>query len=144
MDIQSLIEPISDSKDILVANSNTGWFPMDEQGKAFVKPLWSSSESGGWAVLFKWKAGFIAPAHKHLGSIHVFIASGKLKVRDQELNVGDYIYEPNGIIHDETAAIEDTVHINIGDGPILFFSEEGIESYFGWEQVAALRQAPAP
>lgn len=141
MDVQSLIQPVIDIEDVFVPNSESGWVPIDPDGRAFAKPLWASQESGGWAVLFHWKAGHIAPAHKHLGAIHAYIISGKLQVRGRELTTGDYIYEANGIIHDETTAVEDTIHLNIADGPVLFYDDDGFTSYFGWEQVETLRQA---
>lgn len=143
MDIQSVIKPILDVEDTVVPNSEEGWLPMDPDGLAFVKPLWTSPESGGWAVLFKWKKGFQAPAHKHLGAIHAYIVSGKLQVRDTELGQGDYIYEANSVIHDVTTAVEDTVHLNIGDGPIVFYDDEHLNGFFGWEQVEGMKQALA-
>ena len=36
---------------------------------------------------------------------HAYILSGKLQVRDGVLNAGDYVYEPNGVLHDEVVAI---------------------------------------
>ncbi len=128
-------------QDILVKASDDDWLPIDPDGKAFARPLWASSASGGWAVLYKWHKGFVAPAHKHLGAVHAFVVSGRLQLRDHELCTGDYVYEPNGIIHEETTALEDTVHLNIADGPVLFFDDERIIQYFGWEQIEAMRQA---
>ena len=32
------------------------------------------------------------------------------------------------------------MHLNIADGPVLFFDDNGFNAYFGWEQVEALRQ----
>ena len=143
MDINKLVQPILDVQDLHVPGGDAGWLPTDPDGKAFVKPLWTSPESGGWAVLFRWKAGYQAARHKHLGSIHVYVVSGRLQLRDRELAAGDYNYEPNGIIHDETMALEDTVHLNIADGPVVFYDDDGLTSYFGWEQVEALRRAAA-
>ena len=110
MDVQSIIKPVMDVQDIVIPSSEDGWIPMDEEGLAFIKPLWTSPESGGWAVLWHWKKGYKAAAHKHLGSIHAYIIKGKLQVRDHVMNAGDYIYEANGVIHDETTAVEDTIH----------------------------------
>ena len=89
MDIQSMIQPIINVEDALVPSSEDGWLPMDPDGLAFVNPLWTSPEWGGWVVLFHWEKGFVAPAHKHLGAIHAYIVKGKLQVRDTELNKGD-------------------------------------------------------
>lgn len=143
MDIHSMIKPVIDIKDTVVPNSEDGWVPMDEEGLALVKPLWTSPESGGWAVMFHWKKGFKAPAHKHLGSIHAYIIKGKLQARHHVMSEGDYIYEANGVIHDETTALEDTIHLNIADGPIVFYNDDGLQAYFGWEQVEGIKKAAA-
>lgn len=50
--------------------------------------------------------------------------SGKLQVRDGVLNAGDYVYEPNGMLHGETTALEDTEYLFICNGPVLFFASK--------------------
>lgn len=141
MDVQRLIAPRSaEVADYLVRAGDLGWIQTDKVGSAFMKVLWTSAQSGGWAVLYRWKKGFTAPPHKHLGAIHCMIISGRLKVGGNVLESGDYIYEANGMVHGTTEALEDTVHLNIADGPILFFSETGITGYAGWEQ---MREAAA-
>ncbi|BFM15704.1 hypothetical protein R50073_18870 [Maricurvus nonylphenolicus] len=127
-------------KDILVKASESNWVPTDPNGKAFIKVLWTCAESGGWAVMHKWKKGYVAPPHKHLGAIHAFIVSGKLQLREHTIETGDYMYEPNGIIHESTEALEDTIHLNIADGPILFFDDEKITGYGSWEQMYRVQQ----
>ena len=66
--------------------------------------------------------------------------SGKLQVRDGVLNAGDYVYEPNGMVHDETTALEDTEYLFICDGPVLFFRDDDFSGYLGWEQLRRLRE----
>jgi hypothetical protein len=55
-----------------------------------------------------------------LGGAHVYVISGKLRVRDGMLSAGDYVYEPSGVLHDATAALEDTVDLFICDGMVLY------------------------
>lgn len=142
MDVMKFIAPASpDVADTHVPAGDEGLMQTDADGLAFMKVLWTSP-AGGWAVLYKWKKGYVAPAHKHLGAIHAYIVSGRLKLRDMVLEAGDYVHEANGMVHGVTEALEDTVHINIADGPILFFNEEGFTSYVGWEQITrAARKA---
>lgn len=141
MDIQKYMQPpAAGPGDVLVRSADTEWIQTDREGKAFIKVLWTSPESGGWAVLYKWLKGYEAPAHKHLGAIHDMVISGKLQIRDQIVEAGDYLYEANGMLHEETIALEDTVHINIADGPILFFRDGGFTHYVGWEQMYKLQQ----
>ena len=96
-------------------------------------------ENGQWAVLFRWKKGYVAAPHKHLSSAHTYIISGKLEIRDAVLEAGDYIYERNGMIHDKTEALEDTEYFFLCEGPLVFFDDNGITGYFGWEEVSRMK-----
>lgn len=140
------IKPInSELMDTLVEASKIDWIPQAfDPERAFIKVLWTGSESGSWAVLFRWLKGFTAPPHKHLSASHTFILSGKLQVRDGVLNAGDYVYEPNGMLHGATTALEDTEYLFICNGAVLFFDdEEGFTGYLGWEELERLKQQHA-
>ena len=130
--------------DTLIKASDGDWIPqpLDPQ-KAFMRILYTGAESGRWAVLFRWLKGFVAPPHKHLSASHTFILSGKLQVRDGTLDAGDYVYEPNGMIHGATTALEDTDYLFICDGPVLFFDEKGFTAYLGWEELRRLQASHA-
>jgi anti-sigma factor ChrR (cupin superfamily) len=107
-------------------------------GQAWMKVLWTGAETGTWAVLFKWRQGFVVPPHRHIGAAHIFVISGKLQVRDGILAAGDYCYEPNGAIHDATTALEDTEYLFICHGVTLSTESVGsdkITGYFGWQQI---------
>lgn len=144
MALPQQITPLnSQLMDTLVQASKTEWMPQPfDPERSFVKILWTGAETGGWAVLLKWKKGFVAPQHKHLSASHTFILSGKLKVRDGVLNAGDYIYEPNGMLHGATTALEDTEYLFISNGAVLFFDEEqGFTSYLSWEELRRMEEA---
>ena len=81
-----------------------------------MKVLWTGPETGAWAALFRWYKGYVAPPHKHLSPAHVYVLSGKLQVRDGILEAGDYVYEPNGMVHGATTALEDTDYLFICNG----------------------------
>ena len=55
------------------------------------------------------------------------------------LNAGDYVYEPSGILHDATTALEDTTYLFICNGAVLFFDENGFTRYTNWEVMEKLR-----
>ena len=132
----------SEVMDTLMKSSEIDWIPMDPDPKrAFMKILWTGSESGTWAVLFRWLKGYVAPPHKHLSASHTFIISGKLQVRDGVLQTGDYVYEANGMVHGATTALEDTDYIFICNGPVLFFDENSFTSYLGWEELRRMKAA---
>ena len=139
------IKPInSELMDTLVEASKIDWIPQPfDPERAFVKVLWTGSESGSWAVLFRWLKGFTAPQHKHLSASHTFILSGKLQVRDGTLNAGDYVYEPNGMLHGATTALEDTEYLFICNGPVLFYNDDGFTPYLGWEELERIKQQHA-
>ena len=136
-DISPLNSELMDS----IASSTTLPWLVFEPEKAFLKLLWVGPETGRWAVLFRWKQGFVAPPHKHLSASHTFILSGALEVRDAILRTGDYVYEPNGMLHGATTALEDTDYLFICDGPILFVGDDGFSSYLGWEELVRMRDA---
>ena len=136
------ITPVnSELMDTLVEASKMDWIQTDE--KAFMKILYTGAESGSWAVLLKWLKGYVAGPHKHLSGSHTFILSGKLQVRDGVLNAGDYVYEPNGMLHGATTALEDTEYLFICNGPVLFFDDDKFTSYLGWEELERLKAMQA-
>ena len=139
MPLPQNVSPVnSELMDTLVEASKIDWMQTEE--KAFMKILYTGSESGSWAVLFKWLKGYVAPPHKHLSGSHTFILSGKLQVRDGLLNAGDYVYEPNGMLHGETTALEDTEYLFICNGPVLFFDDDKFTRYLGWEELQRMRE----
>lgn len=132
----------SEVMDTLMKSSQMDWIPMaNDPQRGFIKILWTGSESGTWAVLFRWLKGYVAPPHKHLSASHTFILSGKLQVRDGVLNTGDYVYEANGMVHGATTALEDTDYIFICNGTVLFFDENNFTSYLGWEELRRIKDA---
>lgn len=139
------ISPVnSELMDSLARTKEMAWIPMEaDPEKGFMKVLWTGSESGGWACLFRWLKGYVAPPHKHLSAAHVYVLSGKLQVRDGILEAGDYVYEPNGMVHGATTALEDTDYIFICEGPVLFYDDDGFVGYLGWEEIQRIRQAEA-
>jgi len=110
-------------------------------GGSSMRVCWTGAETGRWAVMFRWPKGYVAGRHKHLSAAHTFVLKGRLQVRDGELQAGDYVYERNGMVHDETKALEDTEYLFLCDGPVLFFDESGFTSYLGWEQLQRMQEA---
>ena len=59
-------------------------------------------------------------------------------------NAGDYIYEPSGILHDATTALEDTTYLFICNGAVLYFDENNFTRYLNWEVVERMRTQADP
>jgi anti-sigma factor ChrR (cupin superfamily) len=134
------ITPINDQLADIIVRASDPWIEM-EKGMAWIKVLWTGEESGRWAALFRWNEGYVAPPHKHLSAAHTFILKGKLQLRDGLLGAGDYDYEPNGVLHGTTEALEDTVYLFVCEGPVLFFDDDGLTNCLGWEELTRLRDA---
>ena len=117
---------------------DTPW--IEQSPMTFVKVLWVGRETNSWALLGLWKAGFVSGRHKHLAAAHVFVVSGKMATGDVIMTAGDYIYEPAGVMHEATTAIEDTVQLFISEGPIARLDAEGgITSITNWEDIERMR-----
>lgn len=139
MPLPQEIRPLNDQlADTLVSADSIEWLESSP-GQAWIKVLWTGPESGSWAVLFRWRKGYVAGPHKHLSSAHTFVLKGKMQVRDAILKAGDYIYEPNGMLHGSTTALEDTEYLFICNGPVLFHDGDNFTSYVGWEEFERMR-----
>ena len=142
MALQDIFPINGNLQDTLVEASKTPW--IEQTPLSATKVLYTGAETGTWAVLFNWKKGYVAPPHKHLAGAHAFIISGKLQVRDGVLNAGDYVYEPSGVLHDATTALEDTTYLFLCQGAVLFFDADRFTRYTNWEVIEKLRQGAAP
>jgi anti-sigma factor ChrR (cupin superfamily) len=139
MALQNL-NPVNDQLADIIVRANEPWIET-EPGMAWIKVLWTGPETGRWVALFRWKKGYTAAPHKHLSDAHTYILKGKLKVRDGILEAGDYDYEPNGVLHGATMALEDTEYLFVCEGPVLFYDADGLTSYLSWEELHRLRDA---
>ena len=139
MPLQNL-EPINDQLADIIVRADEPWIET-EPGKAWMKVLWAGPETGRWVALIRWAKGYVAAPHKHLSDAHTYVLKGALKVRDGVLNAGDYDYEPNGVLHGATEALEDSEYLFVCEGPVLFYNEDGITNYLGWEELVRMRDA---
>ena len=128
--------------DTVVAASDDDWLETDP-GKAWMRLLWTQGETGRHAGIYRWKKGYAAPSHKHIGAVYVYVISGSLQVRDNVLEAGDFLFEPNGMIHHKTEALEDVDYLMLADGPVIGFDENGLTGYFGWEELRRLQAGAA-
>lgn len=136
----SIISQLSETQDIAVLDDDD-WIPGVDPEKSWFRLLYFSAETGAWAVVFRWHKGFIAPAHKHLGSSHTYILKGELAVRGERYPAGAYLFEANGQHHGATEAMEDTEYLFIGNGPLAFHDEDGnVNGLFGWEEALAFKR----
>ena len=134
------IRPVNNElADSITRSSEIPWIET-KPGQAWTKVLWVGEESGRWAVLLKWKKGYVAPPHKHLSAAFAFILSGRLQVRNNVYGPGDFLHETNGMVHGATTALEDTEYLFFCDGPVLYFDKDNFTGYRGWEQVLQMQR----
>ncbi|MFT4581519.1 MAG: anti-sigma factor ChrR (cupin superfamily) [Gammaproteobacteria bacterium] len=112
-------------------NLNTSNMPWREFGGGIdFKTLRTSPETGTWSVLFRCRAGSSFRPHRHLGGGEYLVIKGCMHIRGgaQEGGVtardGDYGYEPNGVLHDQTDFVEETVLFFTNDGPLQFLTDD--------------------
>jgi anti-sigma factor ChrR (cupin superfamily) len=94
-----------------------------------MRVLRTCQATGTWVVLYKVKAGTTASPHKHFGSADSFVIEGKMIAGGKggrTLHAGDYAYEPNNQrVHEATYFEEDTLHLYIHTGPMMYLDEAG-------------------
>ncbi|MEM8497145.1 MAG: cupin domain-containing protein [Pseudomonadota bacterium] len=135
-----MIAELSKTHDYSVL-ADDDWIPGVDPDNSWFRLLYFSAETGVWAVIFRWKQGFIAPSHTHLGASHSYILKGELAVRDNRYPAGAYLFEANGSHHGATEAIVDTEYLFIGNGPLAFNNEHGeLTGLFGWKEALAYKQ----
>ena len=137
MPLQNLT-PINDQLADVFVRAKDPWIET-HPGMAWMKLLWIGPETGRWVALFRWNKGYVAAPHKHLSDAHAYVLKGKVQVRDAILEAGDYDYEPNGVLHGATTALEDSEYLFVCNGPLLFFNADGLTHYVGWEEMQRMK-----
>ena len=111
--------------------------------------LRAQPENGHWSCLYKIAPGACFGRHEHLGAGEYFVLSGQAVVRGGVEKggitsvAGDYVCEPNGVIHDETYFPEETVVFFSNDGPLKFLDDDdNITFICDWRAVRDAGNAP--
>lgn len=116
------------TEDMYLSTPNMDW--LEFGGGIDFKVLRTSQETGAWTVLFRCAKGASFNPHRHLGGGEYFMLKGKMEVRGGAekggitANAGDYGYEPNGVLHDETFFPEETELYFTNYGAIQFLTPE--------------------
>jgi len=114
--------------DIYVHTADKPWLPFSP-GIDF-KVLRATPETGHWTTLFRCAPGSAFARHEHLGAGEYLMVSGKMNIRGgAEVGgitawPGDYGFEPNGVIHDQTEFPEESVLYFTNFGPIRFMDDD--------------------
>lgn len=102
------------------------WIPFALPG-TFFKPLHLDDASGRATFILKIPAGVTADAHKHLASVEAFVIQGSFGYPGEgQVRVGDYVWEPGGIVHAPTAdEHEDLILFVVAHGPVQGVGADG-------------------
>ena len=60
-------------------------------------------------------------------------------ILDKSTNVQVAASVANGVLHGATKALEDTEYLFICNGPVLFYSDEGLTNYLSWEEFERMK-----
>jgi len=115
-------------KDAYVATREMPWLVFGN-GIDF-KILRTSQETGAWTVIFRCAAGSSFNPHRHLAGGEYLMLKGTMQVRGGKekggvtARAGDYGYEPNGVLHDETFFPEESELYFTNHGAIQFLTPD--------------------
>lgn len=87
--------------------------------------LYTSEETGRWAVMFRCQPGSFFGPHRHLGAGEYYVVKGRMTYRMGEATEGSYGYEPLDAIHDHTSFPDYTELLFINHGPVAFLDADG-------------------
>lgn len=116
------------TEDTYVNTSAMPWLQFG--GGIDFKVLRTSQETGAWTVLFRCAKGASFNPHRHLGGGEYLMLKGTMEVRGGKekggitAKAGDYGYEPNGVLHDETNFTEDSELYFTNYGAIQFLTDD--------------------
>ncbi len=125
---------------LLVRPEELDW--VETPGGNAMKVLRVSEETGAWSALLRAAKGTTNAPHIHLAAADFYMVSGVLEYRGGVARAGDWIYEPNGAVHEATHHPEETVYLANAQGPIAFYAEDGktIVGLSDWRSMKAIQE----
>lgn len=95
------------------------WAPFPLPG-TFFKALHLDDPSGRATFILKIPKGCKADAHKHLASVEAYVIQGGFSYPGEgSVTAGDYVWEPQGVIHEPAAdGEEDLILFVVAHGPV--------------------------
>ena len=106
-------------EEILLQSADMEWRPKSLPG-LYEKMMWRNDGTGASIAMIKFEKGTSIPKpHSHASNQFMFCLSGKYEYTSTgvTLEAGSFYCNPKGNVHGPTIAHEDTVVIEIYDGP---------------------------
>ena len=123
MDLKSMVphlpEGMADLGEVLLQTAGIPWREKSLEG-LYEKMLWRDEESGATIALIRFDEGIGIPApHSHASNQFMFLLEGKYEYTATGLTLtpGCFYWNPKGHVHGPTVAHEQTVFLEIYDGP---------------------------
>ncbi len=124
---------------LLIRPDDLKW--IETEGGNSLKVLRVSEETGSWSALFRAAKGTTNPPHIHLGPADFYVIEGVLEFRGGVARAGDWIYEPNGAVHEATHHPEETIYLaNVHGGIALTGENQEILGISDWRAMKALQE----
>ncbi len=124
---------------LLIQPDDLKW--IETGGGNSVKVLRVSEETGSWSALFRAAKGTTNPPHIHLGPADFYVLEGVLEFRGGVARAGDWIYEPNGAVHEATHHPEETIYLANVHGAVAFTGEnQEILGISDWRAMKVLQE----
>lgn len=108
-----------DLSEILLRSGEMEWRPKSLPG-LFEKMFWRNEETGASIALIKFEKGCSIPSpHSHASNQFMYCLSGKYEYTSTGVTLlpGSFYCNPKGNVHGPTLAHEDTIVLEIYDGP---------------------------
>jgi quercetin dioxygenase-like cupin family protein len=114
-----MAEKVPDLGEILIQSEEMPWREKSLKGIS-EKMMWRDEDTGASIALIKFDAGAGIPEpHKHASNQFMFCLSGRYEYTSTgvTLEAGSFYCNPKGNVHGPTVAREETVVVEIYDGP---------------------------
>lgn len=103
-----------------------------------LKRLRRSPETGWMHALIRGYPGQVNAPHTHEGPAMFYVLEGGFDFRGGSAQVGDWVWEPMGAVHEATSHTEDTVYLGTLFGPVGMHDDKGKLPGYGDPLGAAL------
>jgi len=117
--IPKLAEGMPDPQEVLLQTRDLPWREKSLKG-IHEKMLWRNEETGASIALIRYEKGSGIPsAHSHASNQFMFCLEGLYEYKQNGfiLKPGSFYWNPKGLVHGPTLALEETILYEIYDGP---------------------------
>ncbi len=117
--VPHLPDGMTNVEEIILQTADIPWREKTLKG-LYEKMLWRAEDDQGSIALIKFEKGVGVPApHSHDSNQFMFILEGHYEYTASGVNLkaGSFYWNPKGHVHGPTIAHEETVYLEIYDGP---------------------------